>query len=89
MMNEIHEYKATFSQTHNRSTPLSLAAFKWLEEIYLPTLACLDSLSDQYSDPAELYCQVLEHKWYLSERAHQDVGHQIAAEDYLSTIAQT
>jgi hypothetical protein len=89
MVNEIHEYKATLSQTHNRSTPLSLAAFKWLEEIYLPTLASLDSLSDQYSDPAELYCQVLEHKWYLSERAHQDVGHQIAAEDYLRTIAQT
>lgn len=89
MMNEIHEYKATLSQIHNRSTPLSLAAFKWLEEIYLPTLASLDSLIDKYSDPAELYCQVLEHKWYLSERAHQDVGHQAAVKDYLSTIAQS
>jgi hypothetical protein len=88
MMNEIHEIKATLSQSHNRSTPLSLAAFKWLEEIYLPTLESLHSLIDQYSDPAELYCQVLEHKWYLSERAHHDVGHQVAVKGYLRTIAQ-
>ena len=87
MMNEIHELKATLSKTHNRSTPLSLAAFKWLEEIYLPTLESLHSLFDQNSDPAELYCQVLEHKWYLSERAHHDVGHQAAVEGYLSTIS--
>jgi hypothetical protein len=32
---------------------------------------------------AELYCQVLEHKWYLSERAQRDVGHQAAIDDYL------
>lgn len=88
MMNEIHELKATLSQSHNRSTPLSLAAFKWLEEIYLPTLESLHSLIDQYSDPAELYCQVLEHKWFLSERAHRDVGHQVAVKGYLRTIAQ-
>jgi hypothetical protein len=88
MMNEIHEHRVTLSQLHNRSTPLNLAAFKWLEEIYLPTLNSLSSLRDQYDDPAELYCQVLEHKWYLSERAHHDVGHQVAVEDYLSTIAQ-
>ena len=88
MMNEIHELKAILSQSQNRSTPLSLAAFKWLEDLYLPTLESLHSLVDQHSDPAELYCQVLEHKWYLSERAHQDVGHQIAVEGYLSTITQ-
>ena len=88
MMNEIHEFKAILSQSQNRSTPLSLAAFKWLEEIYLPTLESLHPLVDQYSDPAELYCQVLEHKWYLSERAHHDVGHQAAVKGYLGTIAQ-
>jgi hypothetical protein len=32
---------------------------------------------------AELYCQVLEHKWYLSEQARQDVGHQAATEDFI------
>jgi hypothetical protein len=89
MMNEIHELKATLSQTHNRSTPLSLAAFKWLQEIYLPALDGIRSLFTDDSDPAELYCQILEHKWYLSEKVEHDVGHQFAIEDFLRTIEQT
>lgn len=89
MMNEIHELKATLSQEHNRSTPLSLAAFKWLQEIYLPALDGMRLLINDDIDPAEIYCQILEHKWYLSEEAEHDVGHQVAIEDFLKTIEQT
>jgi hypothetical protein len=28
----------------------------------------------------------LEHKWYLSERAQRDVGHQAATDDYLQSF---
>jgi hypothetical protein len=38
------------------------------------------------SDPPELYCQVLEHKWFMSERAQGDVGLGVAIEDYLATF---
>jgi hypothetical protein len=30
---------------------------------------------------------VLEHKWYLSERAGHDVGHDAATEDLLAKVA--
>jgi hypothetical protein len=83
MMNEIQELKATLSQVNNRSTPLSAAAYHWLENSYQPTIKLLQPMIDQQISPAELYCQVLEHKWYLSEQAHHDVGHQAAAEDFL------
>lgn len=86
MMNEIQELKATLSHTHNRSTPLSLAAYNWLHDFYLPTLTRLQPLIDRAGDSAELYCQVLIHKWYLSEAAQHDVGHQAAVEDYMQTI---
>ncbi len=89
MVNEIQELKATLSQTLNRSVPLSLAAYKWLQEIYLPTLNGISSLINEKSDPAELYCQILEHKWYLSEKAKHDVGHQMAIEDFLRNVEQT
>jgi hypothetical protein len=83
MMNEIQELKATLSHANNRSTPLGAAAYYWLQNIYQPTLAMLQEKLDSFSDPAEVYCEVLEHKWYLSERAGRDVGHQAAVEDYL------
>jgi hypothetical protein len=89
MMNEIQELKATLSVQNNRSTPLGVAAYYWLEHVYEPTLKLLAPVlehkkhQDLGISPAELYCQVLEHKWYLSEQAHRDVGHQMAIDDYL------
>jgi hypothetical protein len=89
MMNEIQELKAMLSHINNRSTPLSLAAYNWLNDYYLPSLQLLQPLIERGGIPAELYCQVLENKWYLSERARHDVGHQVAVEDYLRTIASS
>jgi hypothetical protein len=83
LMNEIHEVKATLSRENNRSTPLSVAAYQWLEKVYLPASERLRSLAEGDISLAELYCQMLEHKWYLSERAQRDVGHQAATEDYI------
>ena len=88
IMNEINELKAYLSQANNRSVPLSAAAYHWIETYYQPVINHLDTLTQREGDqagidPAELYCQVLEHKWFLSERARQDVGHQAAVEDYL------
>jgi hypothetical protein len=89
MMNEIQELKATLSLQNDRSTPLGVAAHHWMEYIYTPTLKTLQPLIEQSKSKdhdlssAELYCQLLEHKWYLSEQAQRDVGHQASAEDYL------
>lgn len=87
MMNEIQELKATLSQQNNRSTPLSAAAYYWQNNIYEPTIQKLKPSIKPDLGAVELYCQVLEHKWYLSEKARQDVGHQVATEDYLKNFS--
>ncbi len=93
MMNEILEIKGILSRENNRSTPLSVAANTWLERNYKPVMHILEPLMaaqktmEEYNSPNELYCQVLEHKWYLSERARHDVGHIAAAEDFLHQFA--
>jgi hypothetical protein len=92
VMNEINEIRAFLSQTNNRSIPLSVAAYHWLEHYYQPVLNQLHALPQcegigTTADPVELYCQVLENKWFLSEQAHHDVGHQAAAEDYLKRFS--
>ncbi len=73
----------------NPNITLEAVAFHWLEHIYKPVVEQLKPYfkSSEHpkvsSDPIELYCQILEHKWYLSERAHHDVGHQAAVEDFI------
>jgi hypothetical protein len=89
MMNEIYELKAFLSQSSNHSIRFSLAANHWLEKIYQPVIDHLKPLiehkdrGDVNTDPVELYCQILEHKWYLSESVRHDVGHLAAVEDFI------
>jgi hypothetical protein len=90
MMNEIQELRASLSQEENRSLAMSVAAYKWLEETYLPAIRQLQPLIEKnHADPAELYCQILEHKWYLSETAQRDVGHQAAIDDYVRKFTRS
>jgi len=86
MMNEIHELRATLYSEPERNLPLSVAANHWLVNVFTPVVDSLQPLVSRQMTPQELYCQLLEHKWYLSERAQRDVGHQTAVEDYLKTF---
>jgi hypothetical protein len=93
LINEILEVKAYLSQQNERSTPLSVAAYHWLQNIYQPVIDQLapsiqraTGITEKETNSVELYCQILEHKWFLSEKAQRDVGHQAATEDYLQNF---
>ena len=62
------------------------AAFHWLHDRYQPAVARLAPQIERGGLAAELYCQVLEHKWFLSEQSQCDVGLDRALEDYLQKI---
>jgi hypothetical protein len=83
LLNEIQELKARLSRELDRSVPTSMAAYRWLHERYHPAVQKLAAVAQNGENLPELYCQVLEHKWYLSENAHQDVGLEHAIEDYV------
>lgn len=83
MINEIRETKAMLSQAWNRSVPLSVASYHWLTERFQPAADKLCRIVAVADEIPEAYCQVLEHKWFLSEKAGKDVGLQKALEDYV------
>jgi hypothetical protein len=87
MMNEINEQRATLADERTRSVPLPVAAYHWLTHLYQPLVERLAPLISEDCPPTEAYCQMLEHKWYLSERAGHDVGHDAATTDLLARKA--
>lgn len=89
LLNEIQEIKAVLTHSKNRSTPTSVAAHYWLENNYYPTIEKLLTLNQLTVSAPELYCQILEHKWFLSEKAQRDVGHQFATQDYMNRFVDT
>ena len=89
LLNEIEELRAGSSRALNRSIPSSVAAFHWLTEQWEPTLERLDDLLQSEVDATELYCQVLEHKWFMSESAEADIGLPSALDSYLAKFKPT
>ena len=37
-------------------------------------------------EPAEVFHEVLEHRWFLSERSGEDIGLEAAAESYVTGV---
>jgi hypothetical protein len=63
-----------------------LAAHRWMTDVYEPVISAVpDELRSKLED-AQIFHEVLEHRWYLSEAAGHDVGLQDAVEDYVDTV---
>ncbi len=61
-------------------------AHRWVREVFRPTVRAVPPELRGSMDPAEIYHQLLEHRWYLSERAQQDIGIEAVVEDYITNI---
>jgi hypothetical protein len=51
-----------------------LVAQRWLKEIFEPNLAKVPAELRGRVEPAQLFHEMLEHRWYLNEKAGYDVG---------------
>ena len=70
------------STTAGRSTARG-GRERWRREVYRPRSRGSPG-SSAGPRPVQAYCDVLEHKWLLSERAERDVGLEAAIEAYLA-----
>jgi len=63
-----------------------VAANRWLEEVYDPVIAAVPADLEGRLPPAEIFHEVLEHRWYMSEAAGRDVGTTAAAKAYMKQV---
>jgi tRNA A-37 threonylcarbamoyl transferase component Bud32 len=86
LLNDIAEYGAVFERPNGKRPPEGVMAARWLDRIFEPTLAKIpQELRGKLVD-AELYHQLLEHRWFLSERAGRDVGTEAALRSFVSDV---
>jgi Domain of unknown function (DUF4032) len=63
-----------------------VVAYRWLTERWEPTLAAIPAELRTRMEDAELYHQILEHRWFLSEEAGFDVGVEAGVESFVDQI---
>jgi hypothetical protein len=86
LLNDICEYRARLEQRERSPVPESVAAIRWLSRVFEPTLRAIPSDLAAALEPAEIFHQLLEHRWFLSERSGHDVGAIEALTSYIDTV---
>jgi hypothetical protein len=63
-----------------------LVANRWMNQIYEPIMQMVPPEARGKLEPAELFHEILVHRWYLSERAGREVHIFEAAQDYIANV---
>ena len=83
LLNDLDAFKAAKNiQGENEE----IAAHRWLAESFEPVVQSVPRELRGKLEPAEIFHEVLEHRWFLSERDGNDVGLMPAARSYVETV---
>ena len=86
LLNDIASYRAYLEQKRGHSVSETVAANQWLSEVYDPAIAGIPDRLRGRLAPPEIFHEILEHRWYMSEAAGYDVGTAAAAQSYFQTV---
>ena len=86
LLNDIAGFRAYLEQKEGHPVSEIVAANRWLEEVYDPVIAAVPDDLRGRLPPAEVFHEVLEHRWYMSEAAGVDVGTTAAAKAYMKQV---
>jgi uncharacterized protein DUF4032 len=86
LLNDVVSYRGYLEQKEGRSVPETVAAHRWRAEVYDRVMAMVPADLDDRLAPAEVFHEILEHRWFLSEQAGTDVGTTAAAQAYIGRI---
>ncbi|MEP6812345.1 MAG: DUF4032 domain-containing protein [Actinomycetota bacterium] len=86
LLNDITRYRAWLERTGEKPVSDAAAAGRWLAEVFEPTVAAVPPELRGRRAAAELFHELLEHRWFLSEKAGRDVGLKKAIPDYTEKV---
>ena len=85
MLNDLARFREALERREKRTLPESVVASRWRDEQFEPAIAAVPAELQGRLPAAEIFHQVLEHRWFLSERAKKDVGIDEAVRSYVAS----
>jgi Domain of unknown function (DUF4032)/Lipopolysaccharide kinase (Kdo/WaaP) family len=86
LLNDLAEFRAELDQEEGKPLPETIAAYRWLEELFNPTIAAVPADLHGKREAPEIYHEILEHRWYLCEAAGSDIGLDRAVVSYIDKV---
>ncbi|HSC90279.1 MAG TPA: DUF4032 domain-containing protein [Gaiellaceae bacterium] len=86
LLNDLARFRAALEEEAGRPLPLTVVAYRWLAEVFEPSVAAVPEELWGKREAAEVFHEILEHRWYLSEREKRDVSILEAARSYVDDV---
>ena len=81
LLNDLDAYRAESDLTDEQQ-----AAHRWLTEVFEPVVRAVPANLRRKLEPQEIFSQIIQHKWLLSEQTGRDVGMGPAVQSYLTDV---
>ncbi len=88
LLQDLARYRAALEERAGVAVPEAVAGYRWLREVYEPTIESVPAAQRGKLEPAEMFHEILVHRWFLSESRGRDVGLEEAAQSYAETVLQ-
>ena len=85
LLNDLDAYSATVSLLNLDE---EVVAHLWLTRVFEPVIRAVPENLDSKLEPAEVFHQVLEHRWFMSQEQARDVPLNEAVRDYIDNVLQ-
>ena len=86
LLNDVLSYRGHLERKEGRAIPETVAAHRWRAEIFDKVLGLVPAELAGRLAPAEIFHEVLEHRWFLSEAAGRGVRTTTAARSYVENV---
>ncbi|MFC0623565.1 DUF4032 domain-containing protein [Kribbella deserti] len=83
LLNDLDSFAAS---TDQQGEDEEIVAHQWLTEVFEPVVRSVPRDLNRKLEPAEVFHEVLEHRWFLSEQAGREVDTMKAARSYVDEV---
>lgn len=92
LVRHINAHRYYLGKDWGRDIGRDEAVAHWYDEVYMPIVQVLRDQNVLQHFPgrteADLYCWIIEHRWYMRERSGEDPGPAAATSDYIEQFGQ-
>ena len=89
LLEDIDSYREALGRAGEQPVSDAALAGRWLTEVFEPTIAAIPVELRGKRAAAQLYHELLEHRWYLSEQQREEVSLDEARASYLANVLPT
>jgi hypothetical protein len=83
LLNDLDSYRAAMDRQEDDE---QLVAHDWVQNVFQPTVRAVPRELRRKLEPAQLFHEILDHRWFISEQAQRDIPMDEATASYVEHV---